>query len=251
MDSEEFKTAFLKSLDNVSSHLAALLDNFPDIFFWMKNRNGQFIMCNRAFAEKCGVHRESEVIGKTDFDFFPHYLAKNYVADDVDVMENERRILNRVELVPNEDGSIDWHSTSKEPLMGKDGSIVGSTGTTRNLKKSGAIAKPYTEMSGVVDYISQNFHSPLEVSTLAKMACLSVSQFERKFKSIFKVSPMGFIIKVRIKAACKELMNTSVSISQIAGKMGFFDQSHFSKQFRRIMGTSPRAFRKQYFQGRN
>ncbi len=249
MNPEEFKRSFLQDLSE-ENQLTTLFNQLPDIYFFMKNIENQFVMCNRAFSEKCGVHGEQEVIGKTDFDFFPNDLARNYVKDDKEVMDADQKIINRVELVPNDDGTIDWHSTNKEPLYSKDGSVMGLAGTTRNLKKAGALLHPYMEMSDIIEYISSNYRNHIDIGSLARMASLSVSQFERKFKSIFQLSPVGFVIKVRIKAACKELINTRDTISNIARKMGFYDQSHFSKQFTRHMGMSPRNYRKQYFRGK-
>jgi PAS domain S-box-containing protein len=249
MDLNNVKIEFLRQLGD-QGNLTSLFEHLPDIYFFAKNKDLKFVMCNQSFAAKCGVHYESEVIGKTDSDFFPADLAKNYNMDDTDVMENNSKIVNRVELVPNEDGTVDWHSTNKEPLFSRDGDIIGIAGTTRNLKKAGALLQPYMEMSGIIDYISKNHASQIDIKKLAEMASLSVSQFERRFKNIFQLSPMSFIIKVRVKSACNALINTRDTISQIALKLGFYDQSHFSKQFTKHMGVSPKDYRKQYYRGK-
>jgi PAS domain S-box-containing protein len=245
MDTASIKNIFVKKLGQQSG-LTRLFEHLPDIYFFAKNRDLQFVMCNQHFAEKCGAQDESEVIGKTDYDFFPADLSKNYNKDDINVISSGQIIINRVELVPNEDGTVDWHSTNKEPLYDTSGSIIGICGTTRNIKRAGSLLHPYLEMSNVIEYISKYFHTQIDVKQLAKMASLSVSQFERKFKNTFQMSPMGFVIKVRIKAACKDLINTRDTISNIALRLGFYDQSHFSKQFTNHMGISPKAYRKQY-----
>ncbi len=215
MNPKILRKEFLESLEHPSG-LEKLFDYLPETYFWVKNRKGQFVMLNQADAEKAGGRGEIDIIGKTDFDVFPNDLAENYAKDDQEVMATGKKIINRVELVPNEDGTIDWYATNKVPLFAKNGTIIGVAGTTRNLKKTSSMLKPYMEMSAIVDYISKNYMNPIEVRSLAKIAELSVSQFERKFKKTFQVAPMKFIINVRVKSACKSLINSTETISNIA-----------------------------------
>ena len=167
IEANKIKLDFLRELRD-QGNLTSLFEHLSDIYFFAKNRKLQFVMCNQSFAAKCGVHYESEILGKTDYDFFPSDLAKNYNMDDMDVMDNGKRIVNRVELVPNEDGTVDWHSTNKEPLYSGEGGVVGIAGTTRNLKKAGALLQPYMEMSSIIDYISRNHASQIDIKKLAK-----------------------------------------------------------------------------------
>jgi PAS domain S-box-containing protein len=243
MDKKKFKRDFCSQLNNPSG-LEALFDFIPEIYFWVKNKKGQFVMLNHADAEKCGGTREADIIGKTDFDVFPKDLAENYAKDDMEVIRTGNKITNRVEFVPNEDGTIDWYSTNKVPLYSKTGEIIGVAGTTKNFKKASSLLKPYMDMSDIVSHISEHYVNRIEVKTLASMMDLSISQFERKFKKAFNQSPMKFIIHVRIKAACKALIQTRETISIIAQKTGFYDQSTFTRQFRKYMGMLPREYRK-------
>jgi PAS domain S-box-containing protein len=247
MNYEDYRQEFFDLLQNPGC-ITSLFEHLPDIYFFAKNKDLKFVMCNKSFAEKCGVTNETGVVGKSDFDFFPNDLAQKYNDDDLSVLNGGDPIINRIELVPNEDETIDWHSTNKEPIYSHDGTIIGVMGITRNLKQSDALLHPYMTMSSVIDFISANYQSRIDVDQLAKIAALSVSQFERKFKQTFQRSPMSFVIKVRIKAACTELINTDDSVSNIALKLGFYDQSHFSKQFTRAMSIPPKTYRKQYKQ---
>lgn len=244
----DLKREFLDSVLDAGS-LTVLFEYLPDLYFWVKNERLLFVMANQRCAEKCGFRSEEELIGKTDTDFFPRELSENFQRDDREILETGKKIINRVELVPNEDGTVDWHSTNKIPVYGKNGDIVGVAGTTRNLKKADSILQPYMGMTKVVEYISANYASHIDIKELAKLAALSVSQFERNFKRIFRVSPKQFIIKVRVKNACKALIHSQENISQISFKTGFYDQSYFSRQFYRHMGMLPTAYRKKFAQG--
>ena len=248
MEPAAFKKQFLDAVEHTNGiHL--LFENLPNIFFWIKDAEGRFVTANQAFVEKCGCRNENEIIGKIDPLFFPKKLADNYRQDDILVAKNKEKILNKVELVVNEMGTIHWHSTNKIPLFDKTGKVIGVAGTTRSLEKSDPGHQTYQEMSSVIEYISKNYREPLEIKHLAAMANLSVSQFERKFKQYFHETPVKFIIKVRISAACKELINTNRSISNIAFTTGFYDQSYFSKKFTAHMGMTPGQYRTKYFKG--
>ncbi|OQC30298.1 MAG: Transcriptional activator NphR [Verrucomicrobia bacterium ADurb.Bin070] len=53
-------------------------------------------------------------------------------------------------------------------------------------------------------------------------------------------------MRVRINAACRLLTETDHSVTGIAGEVGFYDQSHFSRTFTRLMGLSPLKYRKRH-----
>ena len=58
------------------------------------------------------------------------------------------------------------------------------------------------------------------------------------------MSIQGFLQCIRIEEACKLLLNTNLSVGQIAGAVGYQDTRHFSKVFRRYQNISPREYRK-------
>lgn len=243
----EFKESFLNSLQGLGG-LEGLFENLPNLRFWVKDKEGRFITVNHSMAEMCRCRDESEMIGKTDFDVHPKHIAEAYHRDDMEVIRTGRRIVNRIEPNAHEDGSILWYSTNKVPLYGPDGVLVGVAGTTRRL--DGVTPDPlYAEFSQVVEFINREYAQPIEIASLARMASLSLSQFERRFKQVFQQTPVRFVVKIRVSEACKLLVHTRHPVSWIARATGFFDQSYFSKQFARHMGMSPRQYREKYYQG--
>ncbi|MBT4757788.1 MAG: PAS domain-containing protein, partial [Opitutae bacterium] len=98
------------------SSILALFSALGDVYFFMKDREGRFIGANDLQLEKLGLKSEDELIGKTDFDFFPSYMIAHYAKDDAQVIDSGEPIPRRVELVANPDGSVSWHVTSKFPL---------------------------------------------------------------------------------------------------------------------------------------
>jgi AraC-like DNA-binding protein len=75
---------------------------------------------------------------------------------------------------------------------------------------------------------------------------MSLRAFERQFGAAFHLTPQRFLRKLRLRIASRALMDTDESLSKIALKCGFADQSHFSREFRRHFGRTPRAYRAHY-----
>lgn len=57
-------------------------------------------------------------------------------------------------------------------------------------------------------------------------------------------SPIDFLIRQRIRQACRLLDGSQASVSAIASEVGFSDPYYFSRRFRNVMGVSPRDYRK-------
>jgi two-component system, cell cycle sensor histidine kinase and response regulator CckA len=126
-------TLFKKQSEDIEkSRLSqrALLDNQPHLA-WLKDRGGQFLAVNMAFAKACGQPNPEAVVGKTDFDVWPLELAESYRADDRAVMESGKQKAVE-EQIANVDGTR-WFETYKSPVFLPDGSIVGTTGVARDI----------------------------------------------------------------------------------------------------------------------
>ena len=242
MRASNFKTRLLDRLQTAGD-LVRLFDSLPDACFFAKDRKGRFIMGNHAFLEKLGLDKEEDLIGKDDFAFFPPRLVELFLRDDRWVMKTRRALVDRIELVSDNDGSIDWHITSKVPLISRNDRVVGVAGITRFFRKSGESWHPHRLFAQIIQYINQNYSGPIRVEELASLMCLSVNQFERKFKQVFQISPMAFLVKYRVHRACYDLVHTDLTITQIAQKHGFYDHSHFIRHFRSTMGMTPNQYR--------
>jgi len=243
MRDSNFKIRLLQRL-TANPDLFRLFDALADVCFFAKDRKGRFIMGNRAFLEKLGLDREEDLIGKDDFAFFPAHLVEIFLRDDQRVMGTREPLIDRVELVSNSEGSVDWHITSKVPLVSRNGFAIGIAGVTRDFQKSGERWRPHQQFAAVIEHINQHYSSPIEVEELASLMYLSVNQFERKFKQVFQISPMKFLTGYRVHRACYDLLHTDHTITQIALRNGFYDHSHFIRHFRNAMGMTPNQYRR-------
>ncbi len=93
------------------------------------------------------------------------------------------------------------------------------------------------------EVIHSNLYANLKLEELAFLCGLSVSSFQRKFKSIFDTSPKQYILSKRLEKGKSLLEKTELGIAEIAYHCGFEDAAHFSKSFSSSFQKSPRAFR--------
>lgn len=96
----------------------------------------------------------------------------------------------------------------------------------------------------VTMHIEANLDAKIRIKDLAALINLSPSHFSRAFKRGFVDSPHRYLMRRRLERAQGMMLTTNASLGQIAGDCGFADQAHFNKLFRRLVGESPRAWRR-------
>lgn len=98
-------------------------------------------------------------------------------------------------------------------------------------------------------YMQSNYAKPLTIPEVAKNCCdLSPSQFRKKFAVLTGTSPLSYLQRLRIRAACRELYLREKSIGEIATDCGFPTLSCFHRQFQEQMHCSPSAWLAKYSQ---
>jgi AraC-like DNA-binding protein len=108
------------------------------------------------------------------------------------------------------------------------------------------ISKSVLEVSRlgmIITKIKTDFDSNITLDTLALMANMSKWTFLRSFKKVFDMTPIQYLMNIRIAKATTMLLDTNKSISEIAMEVGFNDSNYFSRQFKKIKGMNPRSFR--------
>jgi AraC family transcriptional regulator len=93
-------------------------------------------------------------------------------------------------------------------------------------------------------YIETHLDSAIDSVTLAGLVKLSTSHFCRAFRDTFNDTPHTYVMRRRIEQAQGLMLQTNVSLAQIATECGLVDQAHLSKSFRRFVGESPGAWRR-------
>ncbi|MEO0414494.1 MAG: helix-turn-helix domain-containing protein [Verrucomicrobiota bacterium] len=226
------------------SRFIELFSFLPDVYFFCKDSEGRFVFANDAEAVAFGVDSVEDIIGKTDYDFFEPEMADKYLAEDQQVMTSGVPVNNKAWLVPNKQGQLNWYLSSKLPLYSKAGIVIGIAGVMRDLSVSGQMLESYQEFTGVLNFVQQSFRGSIEVAQLASLAGMSVSTLERKFRSLFHITPMQYVMQVRIQAAAEALVRSNLSVGEIAIDCGFYDQSHLTRHFKSAREMTPLQFRK-------
>jgi AraC family transcriptional regulator len=101
----------------------------------------------------------------------------------------------------------------------------------------------------VAAYVADNLGGRIRTTDLAEVAQLSASHFTRAFKETFGETPIGYVARQRMRYAQDLMLRSGECLSQIALTCGHCDQSHFTRVFRRKVGMSPRAWRRQFGAG--
>jgi PAS domain S-box-containing protein len=237
------------SLDPAAYDAASVIAVFAaldDVYFFMKDRAGRFLAANPLQLKKLGLSTESELVGKSDHDFFPSYMTARYAEDDAWVIRTGRPILRRVEVVADPDGSVSWHVTTKFPLKDRSGKCVGIVGCMRDFERADSVWRPFRRMRAVKEFIGEHFGEGITVADLAAVAHLSVSQFERRFKQVFDERPARFLIHYRLTRASQLLVHSDFSISEVAQRVGFYDHSHFTREFKALFAMPPGRYRQRH-----
>jgi len=99
-------------------------------------------------------------------------------------------------------------------------------------------------IKNAVDYIQSNYSRKISVDEVANYIGLNRSYFGAIFKEITEFSPRDFIIYYRMDKAKKLLSDISMNIGDVSRSVGYDDPLAFSKQFKKIVGVSPYAYRK-------
>src|SRR5258708_34857327 len=118
------QSANVMTSTKVSFDLVGLFDFLEDVLAWVKDRDGRYLWVNRAFlinyafehpnldVESC----ERQVLGKTDYDLSPAFLADQFRLDDEYALAGNR-IVNRIERVGEWGGVTGWNVTKKMPVL--------------------------------------------------------------------------------------------------------------------------------------
>lgn len=219
-----------------------LFDALPDVVFFVKDREGRYVVVNQTLVQRCGLREKAALIGRTPAEVFAHPFGQTYLAQDLAVLAGSGAIDDQLELhlYPNRDPG--WCLTRKVALRDAQGCIIGLTGISRDLAMADKKNPAYRKVAAAVQMIHEQFDQPLHLAELARTANMSVAQIERYFLRIFHLTPRQMIIKTRLDAASRMLAGQA-SVAEIAQACGYGDHSAFTRQFKATVGVTPTQYR--------
>ena len=118
--------------DDEHNMLRALIDNIPD-FMYVKDVKSRFVVANSYLAHVVGVETPQELLGKTDFDFYPPELANAFYEDEQNVIRSGQPLCNREEKGVDGAGNETHILTTKVPVRNSKGLVIGIAGIGRDI----------------------------------------------------------------------------------------------------------------------
>lgn len=236
---------FFRSVEDRAA-FARLFDAVPDVCLYIKDSHHRYMKVNRSELILHGCRDEAQILGRTDFDFNPPVLAAQYIDEDRRVMKSRKPLLDQLWLVQGADGMPRWYISSKFPIFGAADKVIGIAGVMRPYTKAGGAPAEYKRLTPVCEYVLAHYADQIPPAVLARCAHLSVSQLNREFRRLFRMTPGDYLLRIRLLIAKRRLEETSDPVGTIALDCGFYDQSHFTRHFRRSTGLSPRRHRFQF-----
>lgn len=120
------------------------------------------------------------------------------------------------------------------------------SGDRRNFSECITGKLPKYKLKRVINYIYAHFDGDLSLKELASCVQMSPTYFSRLFKETTGITPHQYVIRCRIARAKDLLKQGKLSIAEVAIQVGFVDQSHLHRYFKRLVGVTPKAFLQEF-----
>jgi AraC family transcriptional regulator len=157
------------------------------------------------------------------------------------------RLLSQIQWVLRDAGS------SAEDRLQRVGTLVNSVtlhdGTqsipqqgAENSAPRGGLA-PW-QVNRLRSFVAERLSDGIRNTDMARLVRLSPHHFCRAFRVSLKVTPHAFILRKRVEKACALMQTSRATLGQIAIECGFADQAHFNRIFRKLLNSSPGAWRR-------
>ncbi len=104
--------------------------------------------------------------------------------------------------------------------------------------------RPRARLAELLGAVAAAPEHPWTVAEMAARAALSVPRLHAVFRAEFGTTPRAWLAELRLRRAIRELEDTELSISEVAARGGYADQSAFTRALRRVAGDTPAVFRR-------
>jgi diguanylate cyclase (GGDEF)-like protein/PAS domain S-box-containing protein len=211
------------------------MENTTDRIYF-KNAESRFILINRSVAAEMGVSDPTEVVGKTDFDFFSEEHARQAYNDEQQIIAGGQPKVGIEEKETWPDGHETWVSTTKLPIRDRKGRIIGTFGISRDITehKQGEAARIAATVLRESNSALEKTNAELKGEIAERLRAEAALAFERDlFRTMmdntsdhiyFKDSESRFILMNRSQAIAIGLTDPSEAIGKT--DFDFFTEEH-------------------------
>jgi AraC-like DNA-binding protein len=116
----------------------------------------------------------------------------------------------------------------------------------RTLQSNGktGVSKKYPKpIEKAIEFIHDNYSRPLTLDEITEASGISKYHFSRLFNETMRVTPLNYVVKIRMEQAIRFLTNEGLTIEEISQRVGYANGNYFSKAFRSVIGVSPGKYR--------
>lgn len=173
----------ISSLANIADEIQqnetlfpTLIETIPAIV-WLKDPDGVYLACNHRF-EQLIDRKNSDIMGKNDYDFFPKDLAEFFRQKDRDAIANGKPTINEEEVTYASDGHHEMLETIKSPMYDTDGKLIGVLGMAHDVTKRKEIE---TELETHRDHLQ----ALVDEQTHELKVAIEEAETANKAKSVF------------------------------------------------------------------
>lgn len=132
----------------------------------------------------------------------------------------------------------------------KEGLILELIGNLARLSKPferrGGTGRPPRWLKQIFDLIDARFAEPLSLGALAREADVHPVTLAREFRRYYNRTFGDVVRQKRVELACGEIVKGELPLVEIAVRAGFYDQSHFTKIFKRFAGMTPKEYQSRH-----
>ena len=218
-----------------------LVGGVPQVMGSIKDLNDRHVYANEGFCARLGL-KASDVQGRTVRELFGDELADSYLGQDELVLKTGRPLQNHLELIVRADGQLGWYVTSKSVLRAGSGEAIGIAVLSVDLHSQ--VNSAHAGLARVIAAIRDRIHRQWRVAEMAEIAGLSSPSLERLARRTLGLPPQQLLQRLRLEHAVFLITQTSQSMGDVAAECGFYDQSSFTRQFRKVLGLTPGAYRR-------
>jgi PAS domain S-box-containing protein len=218
-----------------------LVDGVPQVMGSIKDLKDRHVYANDGFCARLGLE-SSEVLGRTVRELFGDELSDSYLAQDELVLKKSRPLQNHLELIVRADGQLGWYVTSKSVIRSETGDPIGIAVLSVDLHSQ--VNSAHAGLARVITAIREQIDLPWRVAQMAEIAGVSSASLERLARRTLGLPPQQLLQRLRLEHAVFLITQTTLSMGDIAAECGFYDQSSFTRQFRKVLGLTPGAYRR-------
>jgi diguanylate cyclase (GGDEF)-like protein/PAS domain S-box-containing protein len=142
------------SFEEEHNLLRTMIDNLPDLIY-VKDKKSRFVNANESVARIMGAEGPGDLIGKTDFDFYPKKLAQKYYDDEKKVIRTGKALVNLEEKLITREGDVRWLSTTKVPIRDGRDEVSGIVGIGRDITMWKQAEEKRKESEQLFTYLSE------------------------------------------------------------------------------------------------